>query len=1089
MNKVWEYVIDIFVGIIIMFLSVAVYFSIRTETVMKSMYENETENFITNIKNSGILTLDDYERYMESMGTGGNLFNIDYEHRYNILEPEYRFKTLEEILEEQNKAYEGSNDYHYREVETEIPHVDDPINNGNLNTETNESVLAKAVNTPADPNHVHGPECYAGHRHSGDTMFTHTHTHNNSCRPWEVTRWAHFTCNNCGKKGVSFLAAWYWDEAANGPKFAESITPVCGSCNSTSLRDMTYKSNYLYSCGYDGIDLDKDGYTDIVGNENAYPYKKPFPQDTNRATYISGCYTYHKTKYMDFNLNDDTSIRRAFSTLMNTDNFQGYCKIPEYITLGISTDAYLRDADIEDRPDLCRVVYQAYVAGNKQIRFKFSSYAYTDSSFRWVNGTDNPGFPADISVAQLKSYNSNTPAINNWFKTFFRRDYYNVNNGDISFHLHWMDRRWNGNEYMSWLEDKTVYLDTCDFDHSMGADKWIHTCGLEEDNTIACNHIIVSLTPTHSKQTVYTNDPLITTAEAVYQDGSKKTVVCTTDFSTSTNGNNKTATLTYQNIIKSNKASLVATNGIDIYHSRNGETWNKVYSGTSSDSIEEITYGNDMFIATTRNSSIFLSQDGISWQKLIVNISGQNMALPKITYVNGYFYALAFPFSSSRTCFILRSSNGTDWKEEQTLYSYADRVPAGIGYSIDKGSQTAYLYAVTDIFYMEYKINSDGSLQTPSSPVSINIISGFHQVGNNIVLNNYIQGENRYHARIISKNGTYYYNNTLMECLQYGNGIILHVDGTNVKKSTTLPDFTVVNNHNLGIPKNGRSNMIYFGDRFVFSGRNGNDFRIYSSPDGIAWTSAVTPVMFTKIACNAEGGSGEITGGTSEIIQTKTCTVTVNVIPRNKVCHKGHTYNLNDDGSDPGCPYCRAWVESLRVIHPATLPIVITIGTTLQDNGVTLLATYMDGHTEEVSSGYADNLDKGYLGTKPVTIGYKGASVTVMVTTIRATMICDICGYEYSLYPDGTTPGCPRCIQKIPVFTGNIMVYEHINHTEEILKELYDKGRYRFNLEDVFNISVTNKSSNIARKLLRKVYPSLTDRWFTVNKSEHVMSK
>ena len=45
-----------------------------------------------------------------------------------------------------------------------------------------------------------------------------------------------------------------------------------------------------------------------------------------------------------------------------------------------------------------------------------------------------------------------------------------------------------------------------------------------------CGNIVVSLTPTHTNQTVYINDSLITTCRAVYKDGSERTVVAQTDF-------------------------------------------------------------------------------------------------------------------------------------------------------------------------------------------------------------------------------------------------------------------------------------------------------------------------------------------------------------------------------------------------------------------------------------------------------------------------------------------------------------------------------------------------------------------------------
>lgn len=574
MNKVWLYIIDIFVAILIIFISVTIYFGIRTETVMKSIYEKTTEEFIADVKKRGVIYVNDYEKFIKQMGTGNSLFNISLEHRHNILEPEYRFRTLEEIIDEQNRKYTGANEYHYREVITERPHVDDPINDGNLNTETNESVLENAVDTPTDPNHVHTDECYNGTKH--------IHTGNSSSGGGCYGKYVPGEQYICGS--ISYVGT------------GRRIDTVCGFNGCTAIFESHYGDGKCNTCGASTT------YSRIIkGNCN----------------HVSNSMTYYSTHYR-------------------------------------------------------------------------SSPSY---------------YEINCGKTEGKYYDS------------------------------------NGNE--------------------------VHPiCGL----------IVESLTPTHPIQTVYINDPLITTATATYKDGSTKVLLCATDFSTSTLVKDRTVILKY----------------------------------------------------------------------------------------------------------------------------------------------------------------------------------------------NYI------------------------------------VDGTS---------------------------------------------------------------------------------------HSKTCTISVTVIPRNAACHKGHLYNLNNDGTDPGCPYCKAWIESLRVIHPDTSPIVITIGTTLQENGVIILATYMDGHTEEVSSGYIDNLDTGYLGTQAVTIGYKGASITVLVNTIRATMICDICGYKYELYPDGTNPGCPRCIQQTPVFTGNIMEYEHLVYTDQILDELYDKGKYTFNVDDVFGIRVSNKSSNIARKLLRKIYPSLSDKWFVLEKNEYIMSK
>jgi hypothetical protein len=163
--------------------------------------------------------------------------------------------------------------------------------------------------------------------------------------------------------------------------------------------------------------------------------------------------------------------------------------------------------------------------------------------------------------------------------------------------------------------------------------------------------------------------------------------------------------------------------------------------------------------------------------------------------------------------------------------------------------------------------------------------------------------------------------------------------------------------------------------------------------------------------------------------------------------------------------------------------MTITIGTTLQDNGVKLFIRYLDGHTETITSGYVDNLDIAYHGTKLVTIGYNGATTSLMVTTICKKLTCDICGFVYDLYPDGTNPGCPKCISKTPVFTGNILEYENSEYTDEILVELYEEGIYILGKEDTFHVTMQNKSSTLARSLLKKIYRSIPDRWLRLKDS------
>ncbi|MDF2590220.1 MAG: hypothetical protein K0S41_4063 [Anaerocolumna sp.] len=205
-----------------------------------------------------------------------------------------------------------------------------------------------------------------------------------------------------------------------------------------------------------------------------------------------------------------------------------------------------------------------------------------------------------------------------------------------------------------------------------------------------------------------------------------------------------------------------------------------------------------------------------------------------------------------------------------------------------------------------------------------------------------------------------------------------------------------------------------------------------------------------------------------------TCTVKVNVLPKSKTCINGHTYNLKNDGTDPGCPYCDAWLANLIVYQPTAGNLTMYKGTSLSDNGVILLATYLNGRIEYVENGYVDNLDKNYIGQQTVTISYKGKYTSLNVLTKRKLKKCDICGRYYELFPDDTDPGCPYCAALIPVFTGNVLKYFTIIEKNEILTEVYEEsGIYYFDQGDYITIKVMNKSDTLATKFINISMPSI----------------
>ena len=734
--KPMEHIVDIIIAIIVLILFPLLYFGQKKDSLTVSILDTSTSEFVDEVRGKGYLNKTMYEEYIEELSHTGLLYDIHMEHSHRIQEPEYRFRTAEEIIEDQNSSYTGENSYTYRPIHTDVPSVHDPINDGNLNTETNESVLRDAIHKPPSPDHIHTEECYLGHRHSdeADNVFIHTHKHNYQCIDYVRYTAIIGDCTSCGTRYQSYFRSAYWDSATNSAIEHSSSYYNCPTCGSNTLENEEIIMDYGYSCGYDK-DMDGDGWGDRIDRSITQTYEKPYPQDTSiSSTHTSGCYTYHISAYppREWNSTENQYYYYDYSVFpyltpsvllerLQEKGFHSYCEVPKYYEF--------RYAWYDGMNRSMGVTYRLEDASG-DMRFVFSSGYNIGSDY---------SFP-DLTLTELVQL-SYSYSLYTFFNTYTSR--YPSSSGTA--------------EVVSLRGVYEMHP------HTIPSDRWVLTCGEEaaEDGSPVCGKMVVKIEPTHKTQTVYINDPLITTVTAYYKDGSTKVLIATSNFSTANVGQNQTATLTH-------------------------------------------------------------------------------------TYTVG-----------------------------ETSYS-------------------------------------------------------------------------------------------------------------------------------------------------------------------------------------------------------KTCTITVTVIPRNKTCGNGHPYNLNPDGTDPGCPYCKAWLKSLEVVTPASGTLIIYKGTSLEDNGVVLLATYLDGHKEYLTSGYVDNLDKNYVGTQTVTISYKGKNTFLTVTTKRNLTRCSICNRYYELYPDDTDPGCPYCLSLTPIFTGNVLEYVDKKYIRDILNELYEgSGTYYFNEKDYFTITLRNRSRSLGEGILTTIFKNI----------------
>lgn len=792
MDKLIALIFDIVIAVIISFVAVVIYFGLRSEPVIRAMDQEITENFLSDMKEKGSMTTTDYEKFMYKLSLTGILYDVFLEHKFSVLEPEYRMRSIEEIIAAQKAAYKGDNIYHYKDVITQIPNVIDPIDNSGLtmNTETNESVLAGAINSPST-GHIHTDECYGGHRHSSiygtldmknEPVYMDLKSNGSSYSGYYDTR-VSFGCAVCGRELYAIAIGKYIADYTQYVSIAmETFTYSQYLSSPTVNYRMVYAKSHEQGAA---LRLQFNSYIDYAlnhgavsaqnGRSNAFVFPYPgYPGwnaagDMNYSTF-TGC------SNIKAHPNPDACYPVGKKTKVNF-RVQGYKD-----TMSTAYVRYITINCADCGSELLRtyVVFGPFYNQGERLRSQLESDFYEYNETGQIVGTYKnslmdliPNAPATLQpFIHFDQENIGVAGeIQNLYNKYYGNgviagtdnNYYSIT--PIDYPFPGIPTRRGSFDVFPVLWEP---FRGCPYCGTYGS---AYSCGKE--SAISCDKIIQSIVPTHPVQSVYTNEVLITTVKATYLDGSTKVLLASTSYSTGTPVLNKIVTL--------------------------------------------------------------------------------------------------------------------------------------------------------------------------------------------------------------------------------------------------------------------------------------------SLTDGL---------------------------GT-----TKTCNITINVVPRFKICANGHTYNLNTDGSDPGCVFCHAYVSNIRVTNPITSAWTITIGSSLADNGLKILVTYLDGHTETINEGYEDNLDKQYLGTKMVTIGYKGVTTQLLVTTVCAKMTCDICGFVYELYPDGTNPGCPKCISKTPVFTGNILEYEAVNYTEDLLEDLYEDGIYQFNKDDTILITVNNKSSTLVRNLLRKVYPNMSKQWLHMESSETIQSK
>lgn len=114
-------IIGLAVAVILMFIFPLITMSDRTDDVSQLTVDIATTEFVDDIRESGKITPDRYSKYIESIGSTGNTYNIELE--VKILDENPKRKTIE-----LNKTMETTDNVYYSVYNSQI---ENELNNGN----------------------------------------------------------------------------------------------------------------------------------------------------------------------------------------------------------------------------------------------------------------------------------------------------------------------------------------------------------------------------------------------------------------------------------------------------------------------------------------------------------------------------------------------------------------------------------------------------------------------------------------------------------------------------------------------------------------------------------------------------------------------------------------------------------------------------------------------------------------------------------------------------------------------------------------------------------------------------------------------
>lgn len=454
---------------------------------------------------------------------------------------------------------------------------------------------------------------------------------------------------------------------------------------------------------------------------------------------------------------------------------------------------------------------------------------------------------------------------------------------------------------------------------------------LLEDTTPVCNTVVVSLTATNQQQSVKKGESIISTATAVYLDGTVGTVNCSISGYNSEQEGTQTVILSYSGYVDSAKTQ-----------------------GTKSCTVTVKVQDDNIPSRLTITPSSYAVYNGNepSYSVTLIYTNGTTRILTFSEYsISGWSSG-----PGMKDIFITYSENWVTISECVSITV----LPNLTGISVTPVTQTIPRYSLPCFNVIAFY--EDGTQKTMTQGYST---SGFSSDRLGTQLLEVTVKENNIE---VTTNVAVVVTKLITSCLICNSNYELDINDTDQGCPVCMEKVVKLSvSPNAIRMEQGESLPV----TVIAVYRNGMTGTV------TGWTSNYNPNMIgvQNVTINYMGVVSSI------IVET--------LAPKKECPVCGNRYRLNDDGSDPACPLCSNALTGIDVLEDR---VIIKKHQTLP---ITVMAFYLDGHSSVVSDWTSDFIpDSSGTFTVPVYYKACSDYVTVTVQDTDV-VSCSFCGLEY----------------------------------------------------------------------------------------------